>query len=75
MPDHTLHGNRDPLPACGIRREQVDRRLFDCKGVPCNMCDSDGVQRLDAAKIMRRTVEDARRDYWLVFEARWRLGT
>ena len=70
MPDHTLHGNGEPCPACELRREALDRSQILQPVIECQVCDGSGLVPLSAAEIVRRTCEEARRIYWPAFEAR-----
>lgn len=72
MPDPTLHGNNDPCPACELRREMQDTAPISREVIPCNVCKGVGFLPLDAAEIVRRTVEEARRIYWPEWERRVR---
>lgn len=70
--DRTLKGNNTPCPACALRRELQDTAPIIRDPIPCNVCDGIGLLRLADAEIVRRTVEEARRLYWPLVEARWR---
>lgn len=70
MPDHTLHGNNEPCPACELRRETIDTTAIIRPVIQCQVCRGTGLLPLPTAEIVRRTCEEARRIYWPQFEAR-----
>lgn len=71
MTDFTLHGNGYPCPACELRREAENKSAITRPDVPCNVCRGIGRLPYSDAEIVRRTVEEARRIYWPMVEARW----
>ncbi len=69
-PTPYLHGNNDPCAACELRREMVDTTGFDRPEIPCNVCGGKGYLPLEAAEIVRRACEKARRIYWPEWDRR-----
>lgn len=70
MADPALHGNGYACPACALRREVEDKTEILRPEVPCNVCKGTSRLGYSDAEIVARTVEEARRIYWPVFEAR-----
>lgn len=70
MPTPYLKGNCDPCDACALRREAALQVRISLKDIPCNVCKGVGYLPLDAAEIVRRTCEEARRLYWPAFDQR-----
>lgn len=69
-PTPWLHGNHDPCPACGLRREMADTAPVIREPIPCNQCGGAGYLALTPHEIVRRTCEDARRWHWPDFHRR-----
>jgi len=61
MPDPTLHGNGDPCPACGLRREaDRQRTTLGSRDMPCNICGGTGRIPRTAERIVSEAVAEAR---------------
>ena len=70
MPDPTLHGNGEPCPACGLRREGEDTSEVLRPELPCNLCGGTGRVALLIEEIIARHAAWAREHYWPAFDRR-----